>query len=106
MYDLVMTADTLPKINVKQAASIAAVHIKDLFGEQDVRNVLLEEVRFEHESNRWDVTIGFDRKAFAPASSFRTNDPLRELLNQDFERVYKVVEIDGTSGAVLGVRMR
>lgn len=107
VYDLDMTADTLPKINVKQAASIATAHIRDLYSEEDPQNILLEEVRFEHEANRWDVTIGFDHNAVVPASKFiRTNDPLREMLNDKFERVYKVVEVDGTSGAVLGMRMR
>ena len=106
VYDLDMTADTLPKINVKQAVSIAAAHIKDLYSEEDPQNILLEEVRFEHEANRWDVTIGFDHKAVVPASKFIRNDALREILNDKFERVYKVVEVDGTSGAVLGMRMR
>ena len=107
VYDSDMTADTLPKINVKQATSIAAAHIKDLYGDQDAQNVLLEEVRFKHENNRWDVTIGFNRKATLPVSSLiRNNEQLRELLSQDIERVYKVVEVDGTSGAVLGMRMR
>lgn len=92
---------------MKQAASIAAAHIKDLYGEQDAQNIPLEKVRFEPENNRWDVTIGFNRKASLPVSSFiRNNEQLRELLNQDIERVYKVVEVDGTSGAVLGMRMR
>ncbi len=103
-----MTDDALPKINVLRAVSIASARIKELYLDQNPQNVLVEEVRFEFESNRWEITIGFSRNAnLIPASSIsKMNIPIGQMQSYDPDRKYKLVEVDGTSGAVLALRTR
>lgn len=105
---VMMTDDALPKINVLQAVSIASARIKELYEDQNPQNVLLEEVRFEFESNRWEITIGFSHKAnLLPASDFtKMNIPIGEMPSYDPDRTYKLVKVDGTSGAVLALGTR
>jgi|SRR5690242_16998090 len=103
-----MTDDALPKVNVLHAVSVASARVKELYGDQNPQNVLLEEVRFEFESNRWEITIGFTYKAnLLPASSFtKMNIPIGQMPSYDPDRIYKLVEVDGTSGAVLALGTR
>ena len=78
-------------MDVRYAVRRAKEHIGELFADEHIINVGLEEVSFDEESTSWNVTIGFDRdwerKDAQPHSIFRPAP----------QRAYKMVTmIDGT----------
>lgn len=89
-------------MDVKQAVALAKQHIADLFAEENLSNIGLEEVEFDEHPGEWRVTVGFSRpwdevprnalSALAGATAVR--------------RTYKVVRIADTSGRVLSVKER
>lgn len=48
-------------MDVKEAVQTAKKYIAELFTEETITNVGLEEVEFNDTSNNWEVTIGFSR---------------------------------------------
>jgi hypothetical protein len=92
-------------MNIKEVVATAKSHIVDLFGEEGIANIGLEEIvpdpNFaDSEDERvWHITIGFSRQwdaqgAFGIAAGLPRN------------RVYKIVDILDSDGRVLSVRNR
>jgi len=48
-------------LSVKEAVAFAREYVRDLYGDEDIRYVGLEEVRFDDTKEEWLVTIGFSR---------------------------------------------
>lgn len=88
-------------MNVKEAVAHAKAHILDLFAEENLTNVGLEEVEYDDQSNEWIVTIGFSRPWDEPRNTLAAlaaaNTP---------RRAYKVIRISHNSGQVLSVKNR
>ena len=85
-------------LDVKQAVVIAKRYIADLFADEGVVNLGLEEVDFDDTRDLWRITLGFSRVWDASGRD----------LNHMFataRRDYKVVSIDST-GRVLSVKNR
>lgn len=83
-------------MDVKEAVQTAKQHIMDLFSDEGITKVGLEEVAESQHLNHWQITIGFSRTwdhGFASA----INGPPRH---------YKVVEINKDSGRVVSVKHR
>lgn len=83
-------------MNVKEAVRVAKAHIIDLFEEEGIVDVGLEEVDFES-SDTWVVTIGFSRPWNRTVGSVMGGRPSRS---------YKAVRIQDVDGEVLSVRDR
>ena len=85
-------------MEVKEAASTAKKYITDLFDNESIMDVGLEEIDFR--SNKWEVTIGF----------FRPWDHGKKMTtalgDQYPSRSYKVVYIDNLTGRVISVMDR
>lgn len=89
-------------MNVKEAVAHAKAHILDLFADENLTNVGLEEVEFEAQSREWIVTIGFSRPWDEPRS------PLAAALSNSNapRRAYKVLRISDNTNQVLSVKNR
>jgi hypothetical protein len=85
-------------MDVKQAVQIAKTYVADLFAEENIQQLRLEEVEFDEAGAVWRVTIGFSR----PWS--RTGLLASELLNPP--RAYKVVQMRDEDGQVISVKDR
>ena len=87
-------------MDVKQAVRAAKEYIVDLFDDEEIDYVGLEEAEFDHESDQWKITIGFSRPWDRPKtlSAALRVDPLR--------RSYKVVCINDADSRVLSVKDR
>lgn len=89
-------------MNVKEAVAHAKAHILDLFADENLANVGLEEVELEAQTGEWFVTIGFSRPWDEPrnalASALSNPNALR--------RAYKVLRISDNTGHVLSVKNR
>lgn len=91
-------------MDVKMAVAMAKKEVSDLFEEEGIRNLGLEEVEFDDKSGAWRVTLGFSRPWDAPPDS-----PLAALAgaiaaNSQSRRSYKLVLIDDAQQKVLSVR--
>ena len=86
-------------MDVKQAVDLAKVYIGELFAEEDISDVLLEEVVFEELPEEWRITIGFDR----PVPAGRAEHPILGPLTARRGRVYKVVTIRNSDRSVMSV---
>ena len=84
-------------MDVKEAAKTAKDYVIDVFGDEDIQHVGLEEVKFDDISKAWDITIGFsrpwDRSGLA-------------ILPNPAHRSYKVVRIKDSDGQITSVTHR
>lgn len=89
-------------MNVKEVVTHAKQHVRDLFAEESLTNIGLEEVELDEQSNEWIVTIGFSRPWDAPSNS------LAALANPSIypRRAYKIVRVANSNGAILSVKNR
>ena len=91
-------------MDVKEAVLEAKTYVSDLFADEEIINVGLEEVDFDATAEIWAITIGFSR----PWDRVRTGTAL--LLGREsgppFRRSYKAVRIQKSDGKILSVRDR
>jgi hypothetical protein len=87
-------------MDVKEVVKLAKEYVVDLFAEENITNLGLEEVDFYDNDQEWTVTLGFSRPWDEPrntlASLAQSNLPRRS---------YKIVRIDA-NGTVKGVKNR
>ena len=81
-------------MDVKQAARTAKKYVIDIFSDEQIDHVGLEEVKFDHDSDVWEITIGFSRP---------WDRALLQIAPDPARRSYKVVRINDTDGHVLSV---
>ena len=86
-------------MDVKQAVQLAKTHVTDLFADESIANVGLEEVEFDELENVWAITIGFSR------FWGRLGDVVRAF-DGNAARTFKVVRIEDPSGRVQSVKHR
>ena len=87
-------------MNVKEAVRAAKSYVADVFGEEGLTNLGLEEVERDEGAGAWRVTVGFSR----PWNSVR--NPLTAITGDAApRRTYKVVSIRD-DGEVLSVKRR
>ena len=87
-------------MDVKEAVAVAKDYVGDLYAGEEIADLGLEEVEFDHVSNEWSVTIGFLR----PWN--RTLPDALALARRASARSYKVLRIDDDSGEVKSLKDR
>ncbi len=95
------------KLDVKQAVMTAMQWLRDVYSDEKLANVGLEEVAADE--NVWLVTVGFSRPWDFPRSRRPGFDPLGDLFPREVpvpEREYKRVKVDAATGQVIGMEMR
>lgn len=88
-------------MQVREAVDIAKQYVRELFGDEKITNLGLEEVVSEDAGKFWLVTIGFSRPWDVPSDLgglLIQRDPTR--------RSYKVVRISEVDGKVISVQER
>ncbi len=87
-------------MDVKAAVALAKQQISDLFADEGIKNLGLEEVEYDDAEGIWQVTIGFSRPWDEPRNA------LAALAGQNsyWRRAYKVVRIDEGTSTVLSVK--
>lgn len=81
-------------MDVKLAVVIAKEHIAELFAEEEILNMGLEEVELDEEGF-WRITIGFSRP---------WNRNVGSVLSGENSRSYKIVVLSDKDGHVLSVK--
>lgn len=86
-------------MDVKEAVRMAKEHITELFADESIQWVGLEEVVFDDMNNVWKVTISFTRGGTLAGAIAR-------VAARQEERPFKVVQIDDRTGRVLSMTHR
>lgn len=86
-------------MDAKRAVQIAKQHVAEIFSDEPIANVGLEEVEFDEIEDIWAITVGFSRIWGRPNELFRSFD-------SDAARTFKTVRIDDESGRVRSVKHR
>lgn len=87
-------------MDVKAAVKLAKEYALDLFADENITNLGLEEIEFD--GVEWIVTLGFSR----PWDERRSH-PLASLAETNLpHRSYKIVRIDDEEKQVKGVKHR
>ena len=84
------------KMDVKEAVQTAKGYINQIYADESVQWIGLEEIVYEDSEHLWKVTIGFSR-AWGLAATMST------ISGDSGRRVYKVVQIDDRTGEVVSV---
>ena len=99
-------------MDVKEAVGRAKEYVADVFADESIREVGLEEVEFDSVSRVWKITIGFARGwDWSPfLSQTHPANPNYFLASAQKERrqarYYKVLRIDDNSGVVKSLKDR
>ena len=95
-------------MEVKEAVRVAKEYVNDIFSEETIFDLGLEEVDFDDASHEWRITLGFSRpwsgKQVAQpggGGGFTLIPPPRLA-----GRVYKIVRIDDEQGRVASLKDR
>lgn len=86
-------------MDVKQAAKLAKEYVADVFAEEGIRNVGLEEIELRGQQV-WEVTVGFSRNWDLSGL------PAVILGQTGLRRSYKVIRINNSDGTVVSVKDR
>ena len=91
---------SMANLYVKTAVEIAKSQIQELFEDEGIVNVGLEEVVHDPDAKRWKITIGFAR-------SWEQDAPLvNQLFKSRSPRTYKMVMIDDDTSQIVAVTDR
>jgi hypothetical protein len=90
-------------MTVREAVATAKTHLQDLFQEEHVANLGLEEVEFDEDHKEWRITLGFsrpwDREPVGPL--FDVLGPPRRVARA---RDLKLVRIRDNDGKVISIK--
>ena len=94
-------------MDAKESVKKSIEYIKEVFSDEKIDNIGLEELSYDEGKGCWYVTIGFSRDWDYPEQSpmAKTLYPFPLPKGQP-TREYKTVEIRDADGEVLGVRIR
>jgi len=87
-------------MDVKEAVKLAKQYVTEIFAQEEIEDIGLEEVEFDDVNNSWSVTISFSRPWDQP------KNPIASLASQYARRSYKVVLISNIDGKVISVKSR
>jgi hypothetical protein len=85
------------EMDVKEAVRTAKEYLQEIFADEAIRSVGLEEVEYNDQSAEWQITLGFFRSWPGGAN---INNPLVSPRN------YKVIRISDKTGKVISVKNR
>lgn len=88
-------------MTVRQAVATAKTHVQELFQEEHVANLGLEEVEFDEVLQEWRITLGFSRPW-----DHEPTGPLLDVLGppRRVARDLKLVRIRDIDGQVLSIK--
>jgi hypothetical protein len=94
-------------MEVKEAVRTALNYVREVFVDEKLSNLGLEEVEYVPDRSEWLVTVGFSRPWDYPKKETAFQGVL-SFTNQERppERDYKVVHVDDTNGQVWAIKNR
>ena len=90
----------------KEAVSLAKRYIRELFADEEITEVGLEELDYDADAQTWKITLGFRRPWTRHAEKRDKRTPLVFSFYDHTDRWYKQVFIDGNTGQMRSIRDR
>ena len=87
-------------MDAKEAVQAAKQHIIDIFSDEEIIHIGLEEITLDDRTDEWVVTIGFERPWGKSGILHQT------ILESVKRRTYKVVRIQNPGGEVTSLTDR
>lgn len=88
-------------MDVREAVAAAKKYVQEIFSEENISNLGLEEVEFDEPARIWSVTLGFSRPWDTAENPFVA---LGRSLQRP--RAYRIVRISDETGKVLSLKSR
>ena len=88
------------RMDMKEAVEIAKEYFANLYDDEHIRNVGLEEAKFGRESNTWKITIGFFRGQDDGSEPSEFDYKYGEILLRRSYKTVKTVHINDANGNV------
>ncbi len=88
-------------IEVTQAVKLARQFFNEIYQDEDIQNLMLEEVVIDQDSNEWRITLGYDSHIIKEA-----NHVFSKKIIDKMPRVYKRIHIDADEGDFKGMFIR
>ena len=85
-------------IGTKDAVRIAMEHMHDLFDDEQIPDLALEELELSKDKQVWRVTVSFTKAS--------VQSPIEAMTSQHGSTTFKVLEIDAESGLVVSLKTR
>lgn len=89
-------------MEVKEAVALAKQYIREVFAEEPMIDLGLEEVEFDDSSGAWLITFGFSR----PWDDIKTPNPFAAIGGFKKKRDYKIVRISDQDKKRISVKNR
>ena len=86
-------------MDVKEATNIARDYVVDIFADEEITQLGLEEVMYDHEADQWRITFAFARP-------WEKQHTMAVKMGLKTPRAYKVVHIKNDTGGVIGLTDR
>ena len=86
-------------MDVKEATNKARTYVTEVFAEEEISQLGLEEVMYDHKADQWRITMGFAR----PWDQQHT---MAVKMGLKTPRAYKVVHIQNDDGSIIGLTDR
>jgi hypothetical protein len=98
----------MPIVTMKVAVAAAKEALRDLYEDDPLRNLALEELELVTESDRslWAITFGFYRLRSVKVQQNALADLYSPKRTEIEDRVYKTVYVDADSGEFVKMDMR
>jgi hypothetical protein len=91
----------------KQAIAKAKSSVLEMFADEGVRDITLEEVRFDADRGHWLITIGFYRpRSAAAAQAVGGPFSFDPLTTPRLHKAFKTVRIDDESESFISIEHR
>ena len=93
-------------VDLKEAVQEAKKYIKQLFSDEKIYDLLLEEVEKSEDEKYWLVTIGFEVESQLNKNTSSFVDALAITPRKVYRRVYRTIEIDSETGEMVSMKGR
>ncbi|MGD1867633.1 MAG: hypothetical protein ACFB0D_24035 [Phormidesmis sp.] len=90
-------------MDVKSAVQAAMDYVQDLYSDNNLRDLLLEEIEFSEGSDEWLVTVGFSLSESKDDSAALIT-PSRK--SRALSRRYKIINVDAKTGQPISMKIR
>lgn len=89
-------------MQAREAVAAAKKYLDEMFSEEKISNLGLEELEFDDTTRVWNITLGFSRPWDLPQNALlaMSRDP------SQWRRNYKVVRIADLTGKLLSIKNR
>jgi hypothetical protein len=88
-------------MEVREAVAEAKKYVQELFAQESISNLGLEEVEFDEAAGAWSITVGFSRPWETPQNALAV---LARQLQPP--RAYKIVRIHDKTRQLISVKNR